>query len=334
MTALVTGGAGFVGRHLVAQLAAAGGPVRVLDVAPRPPEFGDDVDYRQGSILDAEALAGAMAGVDTVYHLAANPHLWARDKSVFHRINVDGTAAVLSAVRQAGVRRIVVTATEVILRDWRSNSPEPLTEAEPTPPASAMAGPYTRSKHAADRLVREAAQAGLPVVSLYPTVPIGPGDVNMTAPTAMLRGFLEGKTPAFLDCRLNLIAVGDVAAAHILAAEKAAPGARYIIAGEDVLLSDLLDWLEEISGRPVPQRRVPYWLAAASGHVGTFVADHLTGRAPMGPIEGVRLARGRWPIDGGKALRELGLTLTPARVAVERAVRWLLDDAENAMPIV
>lgn len=327
MTALVTGGAGFVGRHVVAQLPAAGEPVRVLDPAPRPTAFDGDVDYRQGSILDADMLAGAMTGVETVYHLAANPHLWARDKRVFHRINVEGTAAVLSAARSAGVRKIVVTSTEVILRDWRSDSLDPLTEIEPTPSASAMAGPYSRSKQAADRLVREAAEGGLPVVSLYPTVPIGAGDVNLTAPTAMLKGFLMGKTPAFLDCRLNLVAVEDVAAAHILAAEKALPGARYIIAGEDVLLGDLLSWLEEISGRAMPKRRVPYWLAAASGHVGTFVADRLTGQAPLGPIEGVRLARGRWPIDGSKAVRELGLTLTPARVAVERAVDWLLDQS-------
>src|SRR5688572_25214531 len=112
---LVTGGCGFMGRHLVALLSARGDRVRVLDLRdwPNSPSLPlpANVEMRQGSILDKAALSRASAGVDRVFHLAANPNLWAAHPATFHEINFEGTCRVIDAASAAGVSRFVYTST-------------------------------------------------------------------------------------------------------------------------------------------------------------------------------------------------------------------------------
>lgn len=326
--ALVTGGAGFIGRHLVSRLLAEGTTVRVLDSAPRPSDLEPQVDYVQGSVLDAARVARALAGVSELYHLAGNPHLWARDPSVFDKVNGEGTRVVLEEARRAGLfslrtGRIIVTSTEVILRGWRDRRSQPVTEADRPPPLNQLAGPYCRSKAVAHAHAVRAMSEGAPVSIVYPTVPIGPGDHNLTAPTRMLIAYLEGKVPAYLDSLLNLIAVEDVARGHVLAARKGEPCERFILAGENLRLGQMLTLLRTISGRPTPTRRIPFGLAFVAGVVSTALADYVTGEVPTAPLEGVKLAFAPRQIDGGKAQRLLGLEPEPASEALRRAILWL-----------
>ncbi|MEE8371646.1 MAG: NAD-dependent epimerase/dehydratase family protein, partial [Sphingomonadales bacterium] len=78
--ALVTGGAGFIGRHLVAELLTKGVEVRVLDPEARADLFPSNVETIEGSILEPDTVRAAMNGIDTLFHLAAYPHLWSADK--------------------------------------------------------------------------------------------------------------------------------------------------------------------------------------------------------------------------------------------------------------
>ena len=113
----------------------------------------------------------------------------------------------------------------------------------------------------AEQAVLAAVQGGLNALIVNPTVPIGPGDHNFTPPSAMISMFLKGQSPAYLDCVLNLVDVRDVATGMVLAAESGCAGERYILGGDNVTLRDLLRLLEQISGRPMPKRTVPGWLA-------------------------------------------------------------------------
>jgi dihydroflavonol-4-reductase len=319
---LVTGGGGFVGRHLVRLLHERGERVRVLDLAGAP-GLPPEVEAIAGSILDAAKLRQAMAGADRVYHLAANPNLWAPDPRIFMETNFRGTQAVLAAAAEVKVERVVYTSTESILKSYRHPTPEALDETVSWT-VDDMPGPYCRSKFLAEQAALAAARNGLPVVVVNPTLPIGPGDIHLTPPTRMLLDFLTGRAPAYLDCAFNLVDVRTVALGHILAAEKGRIGERYILGGRNITVADLLAMLGRLSGRPMPNRRIPYWMAwtlAAAGEALSIV----TKRPPVAPLTGVRLARTPMRFDSGKAIRELGLPETPLEASLQDALDWFAE---------
>jgi dihydroflavonol-4-reductase len=318
---LVTGGSGFIGRHLVTALHARGTQVRVLDLTP-PGDLAADIEFVPGSILDPECLDAAMANVRRVYHLAGISKLWSRDRSDFDQVNAGGTAVVLRAAAARRVERVVHCSTEAILVPKRRSANAVIDETV-QPVLSDMPGPYTRSKLAAEQSVLAAVDRGLDALIVNPTVPIGPGDHNLTPPTAMLSMFLNGQSRAYLDCVLNLVDVRDVAAGMVLAAERGRAAERYILGGENVALHDLLTLLERISARPMPKRSVPGWLALATGVVTEWAADILTGRMPAATAEGVRLALRSGPFDSRKACDELGYAARPLQEALSDAVAWL-----------
>ena len=316
---LVTGGSGFIGRHLVAGLLARGDEVRVLDVT-EPDGDAAGFEFVRGSIVDRAAVDQALAGVDRVYHLAGIAHLWAADRGDFDRVNRRGTETVLSAAGASGVGRIVHCSTESILLPRQRNGSAAIDESAP-PSLADMPGPYTRSKHLAERAALAAAAGGRDVVVVNPTVPIGDGDRNMTPPGAMLALFLSGGTPFFLDCVLNLVDVRDLAAGILLAGERGRSGERYILGGENVALRDLLPVLERLSGRRMPTRSVPPFLATAAAIVTAWTADRITHRPPAATPEGVVLALRSAPFESRKAARELGYAPGP----VERALTDVVE---------
>jgi dihydroflavonol-4-reductase len=317
---LVTGGSGFIGRHVVTTLRARGARVRILDLTP-PDDPTADVEFVLGSILDPECVGAAMADIRHVYHLAGIAKLWSRDRSDFDRVNAGGTAMVMRAAVVHRVERVVHCSTEAILLPKRHTGA--LIDETVRPELCDMPGPYTRSKLAAEHAVRAAVQGGLNALIVNPTVPIGPGDRNLTPPAAMLAMFLNGQSPAYLDCVLNLVDVRDVATGMVLAAERGRSGERYILGGENVALRDLLTLLERISARPMPKQAVPGWLALASATVAESVADVLTKRTPSATLEGVRLALRSRPFDSNKARSELGYAPRPLQDALTDAVAWL-----------
>jgi dihydroflavonol-4-reductase len=319
-TALVTGGCGFIGRHLVTLLAQRGYGVRVLDLQDWP-EAPVGVEVRRGSILDRAAMAEAVQGVQLVFHLAANPNLWAPDPRTFHEVNYEGTCRVLEAAAQAGVERIVYTSTESILKNIRARNGEAaaLIDESVELAIDDVWGAYCRSKYLAEREALRAAKAGLPVVIVNPTMPVGPGDGLITPPARMLIGFLNGATPAYLDCEFNLVDARDAANGHLLAAERGRIGERYILGGENLALGHVLDLLREMTGLPIARTRVPYAFAYVAGWISEGFS-RLTKRPPIAPLTGVLLARSSMAFDCRKARRELGWHTRPLRQSLMDAV--------------
>jgi dihydroflavonol-4-reductase len=317
---LVTGGAGFIGRHVAAALRERDTQVRILDLAA-PDDLPAGVEFVPGSILDAPRLDAAMHGVRRVYHLAGIAKLWSHDRTDFDRINGEGTTMVLRAAASHRAERVIHCSTEAILLPKRGG--DAFIDETAQPALADMPGPYTRSKLKAEQAVAAAVRGGLNALIVNPTVPIGPGDRNLTPPAAMLSMFLNGQSPAYLDCVLNLVDVRDVAAGMVLAAERGRAGERYILGGKNIALRDLLLLLERVSGRSMPKRAVPPWLALASAAVTEWAADHLTKRTPAATREGVRLALRSAPFDSRKARDELGYAQRPLEDALTDALAWL-----------
>jgi len=329
MKVLVTGGSGFIGHHLVSALATRGAEVRVLDLRC-PSHMIADVEYIEGSVLDAGVAREAVAGVDQVYHLAGLPGMWMPDREDFHRVNCIGTETVLAAARAGRVRRFLHCSTESILFDYPGSNGA---AAAPTAPlADAMPGAYTRSKALAEARAMEAAAQGFPVVVGTPTMPIGPHDSNLTPPSAMLRHFLESRIQLYLDFIVNLVDVRDVAAGLILAMERGKVGGRYVFGGESLRLGRILALMAAISGRRHVAISVPGRLAELSAGVLEFISDHFTRRTPSGTAEGVRIARSASDLSIDRAKRELGYAPRPIEPTLRETIAFLLD-SEQGKPV-
>jgi dihydroflavonol-4-reductase len=322
MIALVTGGTGFIGANVVRELVAAGAGVRVLarPGGDRRALEGVKVEIAEGDLLDAASIRRAVAGVQTVYHVAADYRLWTPDPAALYRANVEGTRAVLEAASQAGVSRIVYTSSVGALGIPKDGTPG--TEDTPVTLAD-MVGHYKRSKFQAEEVARDFARRGAPVVVVNPSAPIGPWDVKPTPTGQMIVDFLRGRMIATVDTGLNIVHVRDVARGHLLAAERGRPGERYILghARGNFPLDELFRLLASITGGRAPRFRVPYALAWCGAAACEGLA-RVTGRPPAVPLTAVRMARKRMYFSPAKAVRELGLPQTEPRTALADAVAW------------
>ena len=323
MTALVTGGTGFVGSHVARLLVERGETVRALARASSRLDNLTALNSRlleivPGDLNDAESLRQALRGCDTLYHVAADYRLWSRNPQELYDSNVGGTRRILQAAKDAGVAKIVYTSTVGALGIPADGSPG----NETTPVLeSAMIGHYKRSKFQAEAVAQEFAANGLPVVITNPSTPVGEQDIKPTPTGQIIVDFLNRRIPAYVDTGLNLVDVRDVAAGTILAGERGVPGERYILGNRNVTLQQILQMLAEITGLPAPKTQMPYAVAYAAVGIENIAANLLR-RAPTHPFEGVKMARHKMFFDASKAVTELGLPQSPVEDALARAVAW------------
>ena len=330
MTALVTGAAGFVGNHVVRLLAERGERIRVL-LRPTSQTTlleGLAVERVSGDLRDRASLDKALDGVRTVYHVAADYRLWARDPREIYESNVQGTRNLLEAARRAKVDRFVYTSTVGTVAVPRGGGPP---DESIVTSLGEMIGAYKRSKWLAEQEARKAAEAGLPVVIVNPTTPVGPGDAKPTPTGRIIIDFLNGRMPAYVDTGLNFVPVEDAAAGHLLAAGRGRIGERYILGGENLTLKQALEILSQVSGRPAPRVRVPHILALAAGYADAALS-RLMRREPQIPLEGVRMARHSMFVNSERARAELGFSPGPVTAAFERAVRWYESNGYVRIP--
>jgi dihydroflavonol-4-reductase len=313
---LVTGATGFLGWHVANKLLARGERVRALvRNTSRVREL--DGEVVTGDLRDPQSLERAVAGCAVVFHVAADYRLWAKDPSELYRSNVEGTRNLLTAARDAGVERVVYTSTVGCIGVPADRPGDESSQVR----LEDMAGAYKRSKFQAEQVAMEFARAGLPVVIVNPTAPIGDHDFKPTPTGKIVVDYLKGDLPAFVDTGLNLVDVEDTAEGHLLACERGRTGERYILGCENVTLEQILTRLAAISGGKAPRFRIPYAVAYAAGLASTGWAN-LTGHEPRAPIEGVRMARKKMFVSLDKARRDLGFNPQPVDGALKRAVDW------------
>ena len=321
---VVTGGTGFVGSAVVRHLVAGGHRVRALARRGSDRRLLADlpVEIVEGDLTDAVSLRRSLHGCGWLFHVAAFYSLWARDRRLFYDINVEGTRRILQAAAEAGASRVVYTSTVGALGIPKNGS----AGTEETPVSLAdMVGDYKRSKFLAEEVARDAARQVLPVVIVNPSAPVGPRDIKPTPTGQMIVDFLRGRMWAYLETGLNLVDVEDVAAGHLLAADRGKVGERYILGSRNLTLREIFEVLGRITGIRPPRLKVIPGMILPLAWVSEWVADHLTGRPPVIAVDAVRMARKRMFFDCGKAIRELGLPQSPVEGALDRAVRWFRE---------
>jgi dihydroflavonol-4-reductase len=323
MKALVTGATGFVGAAVARALSSAGWQVRVLvrGGSDRSNLHSLAVEAVEGDLTDSRSLELALEGCAGLFHVAADYRLGARDPTQLYRTNVEGTRNILNAARMAGVGRIVYTSSVATIGIPPDGSPG----EERTPVSlSHMIGHYKRSKYLAEEVVREAARAGMSVVIVNPSTPVGPGDIKPTPTGQLVLDAARGRMPAYVDTGLNVVHVDDVAAGHLLAFERGKPGERYILGGEDMTLQTILAQIAQLVGRTPPRIRLPYAAVLPIAYVAEAFA-RVTGRSGRVTLEGVRMSRKRMFFSSGKAVSELGYRWRPPLEAFEDALRWFRE---------
>jgi dihydroflavonol-4-reductase len=315
--ALVTGAAGFIGRHVAAALVDAGAEVRAFD--RRPPDTISGVEPVGGDLLDPAALARVLDGCDAVFHLAALYSYDRADAAAMQAVNVEGTRLLLeAAAREGGVRRIVHTSSCGTCGPVAGRA---ATEAD-SPPAWELSVPYKRTKLEGERLALDAAREGLDVVVVNPTTPVGPGDRRPTPTGKMVADVARGRARAHLaGGALNVVAVEDVAAGHLDAHERGRRGERYLLGGENVSMREVFAILASAVGRRPPRIAIPWHLALAAARVADVVLGIARRRPSLLVLDEVRLARLPMTFDDSKARHELQYRSRPAAEALTAAAR-------------
>ncbi len=255
---LVTGGAGFIGSHLVALLVEKGMRVRVFDslISGKRERIPVDADFIQGDIRDTEALAEAMKDITRVVHLAAQVSVPAsvENPALTHEVNVIGTRNVFEAARHAGVKRVVYASSAAVYGDH----PElPKTEESLLQPKS----PYATSKatNEVDALASGLSTMGLRFFNVY-----GPGqEANHPYASVIPRWVAAAKDnrPIVLygdgTQTRDFVHVDDVARALLLALDSTYIGVCNIASGTETVLRDVLLSITETLGRNILQESEP-----------------------------------------------------------------------------
>jgi dihydroflavonol-4-reductase len=320
MKALVTGATGFVGGAVVRALVRRGIDVRVLARAGADLQNIQNlpVERVEGDLRDPASLRKSLTGCRQLYHVAAHYALWAKDPSIFYEVNVTGTKNLLEAARDVGTERIVYCSTIGAI----GLPPGGGLGTEETPVSlEQMAGHYKRSKYLAEQEVLTLAKAGLPVVIVNPSAPVGAGDVKPTPTGQIIVDFMKGRMPAYIETGMNIVDVDDVAIGHLLAMEKGRIGERYILGNKNLMLREVFEILSRLTGIKAPAIKLPRLAILPLAHLNQWISN-FTGQPPRIPLEGVKMAKYKMHYDCRKAIKELGIPQTPPEEALEKAVRW------------
>ena len=315
---VVTGGSGFIGSHLVRALAKRGDELVLLMRRSSSSEYLDGVEFDRatGDITDRRAVRRALEGAERLFHVAGSTSLREQDRESVFETNVRGTRVVLEEALEAGVERVVLTSSVAAIGPAK---PRGTADERSQFTAGGLGIAYVNAKHEAEVEALRLAARGLPLVIVNPTYVLGPEAPNGTS-MGLVRRFLLGRIPAYVDGALNIVDVRDVAKGHLQADRKGKVGERYILGGRNFTLDRLFADLERISGVPAPQLRLPSRLALG----GVEVAGRAHLPMPIAPDE-IRSGLQWWTYRSTKAKRELGFKPRPHEETLEDAVRWQRD---------
>lgn len=330
MNILVTGGTGFLGRHIVAELA----PRHTLRLLVRRgssrERFPQGVEFAEGDVTDRASLDRALAGCGAVIHAAALVKILA-PREQFDRINVGGLDNVLAAAEAAdGVERVVYVSSFIALGPTE-RSPGGLLDESADVSDRRWINDYERTKTLADRQARRAIAARAPLSVVYPGVIYGPGE--MTEGNLVVRHVVDlvaGRLPALIgrpERRWCHVHADDVARGVALVLEKGGPSGRYVLGGENTSLGDFYALVGKLTGAKIPTLRMPDGLAKAVGAMQKGWAK-LTGGTPQLTPDLVEVYRHDWAYSSALAQKELGYTFRPLEQGLSESVAWLKESGQ------
>ncbi|MEZ4702602.1 MAG: NAD-dependent epimerase/dehydratase family protein [Rhodothermales bacterium] len=321
MRVLITGASGFIGSHIAHALTGRGHTVRGLvrttsDVRNLD---GAGIERVIGDILDPASLDAAMAGCDLVFHTASPYTYWGIPEKDLFETTVAGAQHALQAAHRQGVKRFVLTSSSVVAGS--THEARALGEAETMPLDDEPA--YVRAKAAQEQAVLDLGRAlGIETVAIRPTVTVGGPDHGPTESNRMVVRYLSDPMKATWIGGANVVGVEDVAAGHLLIAERGEPGGSYVLGGENLAWPAIHRLISELTGLPGPW--ITAWETSAVVAAAAYeFASRLTGKPPPSSREQARMV-GRYYWYDDTPARTLGYRPASTRQALARALSWLV----------
>lgn len=309
-----------IGANLVRELLCAGHAVRAL-VRPssnRQSLAGLDVETVYGDVLHTHSLIEAANGCDVVFHTAALFTYWDLNSEQLENLAIDGTLNVIDAAAEAGVARIVVTSSSVVL----GSSERPLVRDESHDLDDKENAPYVIAKALQERHAFEhAAAVGAELIAVCPTMTVGPHGYRLGPSNGLIVAYLDDLTRATFPGGCNIVAASDVARGHIIAAEKGVAGKRYLLGSENLTWAEIHTIISELCGIDGPLWQTNHtasYLAATLYEIGA----RLSGRAPLTTRVQARMV-GRYYWYDHARIGALGYSPKSARQALAEAIGWL-----------
>jgi dihydroflavonol-4-reductase len=321
MKICVTGATGFIGAHVTAKLAARDGGEATVRVTWRDSGrlealAGIDVEPFEADLLDRDAMRQALDGCELLFHAAGM--VASRPARAVWDVNAIAPRIAVECAAEVGVRRVVLTSSVAAIGPAPRGRPADEHDAGPQGETGMI---YADAKREGERAAFAAGERlGVEVVAVNPAYVLGP-PLNRArgaeTSTRIVGNYLRGRLPAIVDSYTNIVDAEDVADGHLLAAETGKPGERYILGGENMRWSKVIERIAKLSGREYPVLVMPPELASGADLLKRF-------RVPLLPIEGIRLMAPDWRYSSEKAKRELGYSPRSTDDTLQRTVDWYL----------
>jgi dihydroflavonol-4-reductase len=324
MRAVITGATGFVGGHVARLLAQRGDEVTATYRNPERLARLRELDVREvkADVLDRAALRRAMRDAEIVFHTAG--YVGSKPKDRVWKMNALAPRLVVEAAAAERVPRVVVTGSVAAVGPATGGG-----MAEEDDVYRGGDGAYADAKHEGEAEAFAAgARLGVEVVSVDPSYVLGvpvdrsqPGETS----TRIVANYLLGRLPAVVDGGTNIVDVEDVAAGHLLAAEKGVPGERYILGGVNLSWVELIDRIASLSGVHRPILVLPPEAAAVAR---ASQAARLP--SPVAP-EGIMLMAENWRASSRKARKQLGYRTRPVDQTLRATIDWYRELADRGV---
>lgn len=323
---LITGGTGFIGIPLVKELYNLGHRLTLLkrensDISP----FKEltKIKYVNGDVQDIDSIRNAIDSTEFIYHLAAYTGIWARNKSIYHDINVKGTENVAMVALEKNIPLLYMSSFTAL----GPTPPEPVDE---TYEKIQFCMEYEETKCEAKKLIKNLIPKGLKVQLFYPGVVFGPGDFNVFGKMLfdVVRGKLLGACPGKGESMTCLSYVKDLSKMLARSFEKEEYyGEDFILGGENVKFVEYLNLIAEISrGKKV--RKFPFWIVMSYAWLLELRA-YFTKKPPYITRSTLKAIKYHRAYSSKKAIDKLGYKITPLREALEETITWYKEFDAN-----
>jgi len=325
MKIFITGATGFIGRHVAKRLAQTEHQMRCL-----VRETSDVNELKKlgatlvtGDVVDKSSVLEGMKGCDAVLNVAGLYSFWEPKRQVFAEVNITGARNVMECALETGVDKVVHVSTAGV---YGKPAEQPFTEESHVGPDRFCE--YFRTKYEGDLIAWNLYQTkGLPLVMVYPGAVLGSGDPKASG--QYIGNLIHRRLPAtvFEGRPFTFVHVRDVAEIIVRAAEKENNiGEKYLAGNHRMTWGQGNEMISEISGVALPKLSLPGPLVMMNAALLTLIANIIK-KPPLWGMatDQMRVMRAGYVFDGSKAEKELGITYTPIRVALEEAIASLRE---------